>query len=49
MAAEWPLSGMRVNTLAPGTVDTPVVRAVSDPRASKGYSPSGVSPVEQIA
>jgi hypothetical protein len=26
-----------------------VVRAVSDPRASKGYSPSGVTPVEQIA
>jgi NAD(P)-dependent dehydrogenase (short-subunit alcohol dehydrogenase family) len=49
MAAEWAPSGVLVNALAPGTVDTPMVRAVSDPAASKGYRPSGVSPVGRIA
>jgi NAD(P)-dependent dehydrogenase (short-subunit alcohol dehydrogenase family) len=38
-----------VNALAPGTVDTPMVRAVSEPTVSKGYRPSGVSPVGRIA
>lgn len=47
MAAEWAPSGVLVNALAPGTVDTPMVRAVTgDP---KGYKPSGVSPVGRIA
>ena len=49
MAAEWAPSGVLVNALAPGTVDTPMVAAVSDPTASKGYRPSGVSPVGRIA
>ncbi|MDR3532488.1 MAG: SDR family NAD(P)-dependent oxidoreductase [Rhodopila sp.] len=49
MAAEWAPSGVLVNALAPGTVDTPMVRAVSDPTKSKGYRPSGVSPVGRIA
>jgi NAD(P)-dependent dehydrogenase (short-subunit alcohol dehydrogenase family) len=49
MAAEWAPSGVLVNALAPGTVDTPMVRAVSDPAQSKGYRPSGVSPVGRIA
>ena len=49
MAAEWAPSGVLVNALAPGTVDTPMVRALSDPTASKGYRPSGVSPVGRIA
>jgi NAD(P)-dependent dehydrogenase (short-subunit alcohol dehydrogenase family) len=49
MAAEWAPSGVLVNALAPGTVDTPMVRAVSDPGASKGYRPSDVSPVGRIA
>lgn len=49
MAAEWAPSGVLVNALAPGTVDTPMVRAMSDPAASKGYRPSGVSPVGRIA
>jgi NAD(P)-dependent dehydrogenase (short-subunit alcohol dehydrogenase family) len=49
MAAEWAPSGVLVNALAPGTVDTPMVRAMSDPKASKGYRPSGVSPVGRIA
>ena len=49
MAAEWAPSGVLVNALAPGTVDTPMVAAVADIRASKGYRPSGVSPVGRIA
>ncbi len=49
MAAEWAPSGVLVNALAPGTVDTPMVAAMSDPTASKGYQPSGVSPVGRIA
>jgi NAD(P)-dependent dehydrogenase (short-subunit alcohol dehydrogenase family) len=49
MAAEWAASGVLVNALAPGTVDTPMVRAVSEPTVSKGYRPSGVSPVGRIA
>ncbi len=49
MAAEWAPSGVLVNALAPGTVDTPMIRAVSDPSASSGYRPSGVSPVGRIA
>jgi NAD(P)-dependent dehydrogenase (short-subunit alcohol dehydrogenase family) len=49
MAAEWAPSGVLVNALAPGTVDTPMVRALSDPATSKGYRSSGVSPVGRIA
>jgi NAD(P)-dependent dehydrogenase (short-subunit alcohol dehydrogenase family) len=49
MAAEWAPSGVLVNALAPGTVDTPMVAAVADPAASRGYRPSGVSPVGRIA
>jgi len=49
MAAEWAPSGVLVNALAPGTVDTPMVAAVMDPGASSGYRPSGVSPVGRIA
>jgi NAD(P)-dependent dehydrogenase (short-subunit alcohol dehydrogenase family) len=49
MAAEWAPSGVLVNALAPGTVDTPMVRAVSDAAASKGYRPSGASPIGRIA
>ncbi len=49
MAAEWAPYGVLVNALAPGTVDTPMVRAVSDPSTSKGYRPSGDSPLGRIA
>jgi NAD(P)-dependent dehydrogenase (short-subunit alcohol dehydrogenase family) len=49
VAAEWAPSGALVNALAPGTVDMAMVRAVADPGASKGYRPSGVSPVGRIA
>lgn len=49
MAAEWAPSGVLVNALAPGTVDTPMVQAMADPTVGKGYRPSGVSPVGRIA
>jgi len=49
MAAEWAPYGVLVNALAPGTVDTPMVRAVSDPATSNGYRPSGDSPLGRIA
>jgi NAD(P)-dependent dehydrogenase (short-subunit alcohol dehydrogenase family) len=49
MAAEWAPKGVLVNAIAPGTVDTPMVRAVSNPNAASGYRPSGVSPVGRIA
>jgi NAD(P)-dependent dehydrogenase (short-subunit alcohol dehydrogenase family) len=49
MAVEWAPSGVLVNALAPGTVDTPMIHAVSDPATSQGYRPSGVSPIGRIA
>lgn len=49
MAAEWAPSSVLVNALAPGTVDTPMIHAVANPTASKGYRPSGVSPLGRIA
>jgi NAD(P)-dependent dehydrogenase (short-subunit alcohol dehydrogenase family) len=47
MAVEWAPSGVLVNALAPGTVDTPMVRAAADD--SKGYKLSGTSPLGRIA
>ena len=49
MAAEWAPTGVLVNAIAPGTVDTPMVRAVSNPNTSNGYRPSGVSPLGRVA
>jgi NAD(P)-dependent dehydrogenase (short-subunit alcohol dehydrogenase family) len=49
MAAEWASSSVLVNALAPGTVDTPMVQALSNPVESKGYRPSGISPLGRIA
>jgi NAD(P)-dependent dehydrogenase (short-subunit alcohol dehydrogenase family) len=49
MAAEWAPQGVLVNALAPGTVDTPMVRAMNDPSKAKGYRTSGTSPLGRIA
>lgn len=49
MAVEWAASGVLVNALAPGTVDTPMVRSVVSGGAAQGYRPSGISPVGRIA
>ena len=49
LAAEVADGGVLVNALAPGTVDTPMIRAVSDPAKTGRYRPSGTSPVGRIA
>src|SRR3954467_6202865 len=49
MAVEWAPSGVLVNALAPGTVDTPMVQALSNPSEAKGYRPFGLSPLGRIA
>lgn len=49
MAAEWAPSGVLVKALAPGTVDTPMVRNVSETAKAQGYGPAGVSPVGRVA
>jgi NAD(P)-dependent dehydrogenase (short-subunit alcohol dehydrogenase family) len=49
IAVEWAEHGILVNALAPGTVDTPMIHAVSDPAKAGRYRPSGVSPVGRIA
>ena len=49
IGVEWAEHGILVNALAPGTVDTPMIHAVSDPAKAGRYRPSGVSPVGRIA
>jgi len=49
IGVEWAEHGILVNALAPGTVDTPMIHAVSDPAKAGRYRPSGASPVGRIA
>jgi NAD(P)-dependent dehydrogenase (short-subunit alcohol dehydrogenase family) len=49
IGVEWAEHGILVNALAPGTVDTPMIHAVSDPAKLGRYRPSGASPVGRIA
>lgn len=49
LAAELGPIGVLVNALAPGTVDTPMIQAVSDPATAGRYRPSGKSPLGRIA
>jgi NAD(P)-dependent dehydrogenase (short-subunit alcohol dehydrogenase family) len=49
IAVEWAEHGILVNALAPGTVDTPMVHAVSDPAKVGRYRSSGASPLGRIA
>jgi NAD(P)-dependent dehydrogenase (short-subunit alcohol dehydrogenase family) len=50
LAVECGSSGILVNAIAPGTVDTPMIRAVSNSSAQRGtYRPSGASPLGRIA
>ena len=49
LAAELGPEGILVNAVAPGTVDTPMIRAMSDPAKSGRYRPSGLSPLGRVA
>ncbi len=49
MGVEWAPHGVLVNALAPATVDTPMIHAVSDPAKAGRYRPSGTSPLGRIA
>lgn len=49
MAAELGPEGILVNAVAPGTVDTPMIQAMSDPNKSGRYRPSGTSPLGRVA
>ena len=49
MAAELGPEGILVNAVAPGTVDTPMIQAMSDPARSGRYRPSGTSPLGRVA
>ena len=50
LAVECGASGVLVNAIAPGTVDTPMIRAVSSPSSQRGdYRPSGASPLGRVA
>lgn len=42
MAAEWAVRGIRVVAIAPGVIDTPMLRLMDDPAAGRAYVDSAV-------
>jgi NAD(P)-dependent dehydrogenase (short-subunit alcohol dehydrogenase family) len=49
LAVECAASGVLVNAIAPGTVDTPMIHGIGDPERSGRYRPSGASPLGRVA
>lgn len=49
LAVECAGDGILVNAIAPGTVDTPMIRGQSDPTKRGGWRPSGPSPLGRVA
>ena len=48
-AVELGADGITVNAVAPGTVDTPMVRALAEANSNSSYKPSGDSPLGRVA
>ena len=49
LAVECAGHGILVNAIAPGTVDTPMIRGQSDPAKQGNWRPSGPSPLGRVA
>lgn len=49
LAVECAAQGVLVNAVAPGTVDTPMIRGALQPDSTIAYRPSGPSPLGRVA